>query len=93
MERNFRTWRGEVDIIATDQDLLCFIEVKSWRRVLWPDVARSVNPRKRSRIRQTAVAWLAQRGDHPVAAQLRFDLFLYDPTDGGYEWLKGALDY
>lgn len=92
LERNFRTPRGEVDIIARDGTTICFIEVKSWRRGLWADADRGVGPLKRGRIRSTAQCWLQR---HPDRAQcgIRFDLFLLDPAGGGHEWLAGALDY
>lgn len=93
LERNFRTRRGEVDIIARDQQALCFIEVKSWRRQLWPDLKLSVDSRKCQRIRNTALHWLDQHRDQANTGRLRFDLFLYDPENGSHEWLTGALDY
>ena len=93
MERNFRTARGEVDIIASDLEVLCFIEVKSWQRELWPDLGLSVTARKRQRIRQTAMAWLDVHCEMADHKRLRFDLFLYDPESGGHEWLIAALDY
>ena len=93
LQRNFRTARGEVDIIAMDRETLCFIEVKTWKRDLWPDLNRSVDARKRQRIRQTAVAWLAQNLGQRPADILRFDLFLLDPETGSHDWLTGALDY
>lgn len=93
MQRNFRTARGEVDIIASDLDVLCFIEVKSWQRELWPDLGLSINARKRQRIRRTAMVWLDAHCEMASQKQVRFDLFLYDPESGGHEWLIAALDY
>ena len=93
LERNFRTARGEVDIIARDHETLCFIEVKSWQRQFWPDLKLSVNARKCLKIRNTAQVWLDRHGGAADFVRLRFDLFLYDPESGGHEWLTGALDY
>jgi putative endonuclease len=91
IQRNFRTRGGEVDIIGREKDVLCFVEVKSWGRDLWPDLGLAVGARKRGRIRKTARAWLDR---NPVdCRQLRFDLLVIDPASGEHEWWPGALDY
>lgn len=94
LERNFRTGGGEVDIIGREQDVLCFVEVKSWGRAFWPDLGLAIGPRKRGRIRKTAGAWLAREQQRRRQyRQVRFDLLLIDPDTGEHEWLPGALDY
>jgi putative endonuclease len=93
IERNFRTPGGEVDIIGREQDVLCFVEVKSWGRAFWPDLTMAIGPRKRGRIRKTAVAWLARDRQGESYRQVRFDLLLIDPDTGAHEWLPGALDW
>jgi putative endonuclease len=93
IERNFRTPGGEVDIIGREHDVLCFVEVKSWGRAFWPDLSMAIGPRKRGRIRKTAVAWLARDRRRESCRQVRFDLLLIDPDTGAHEWLPGALDW
>lgn len=48
--RNFRTSRGEIDIIAERGNLLAFIEVKAANRMTCQDLAHAVSPRKRRTI-------------------------------------------
>jgi putative endonuclease len=79
VERNARTRFGEIDIVALDRRALVFVEVKAVRAggrvgpdrpVLW------VTPRKQSRVRRLAAAWMAERragGSLPRYAQIRFD--------------------
>jgi putative endonuclease len=77
LDRNFRTPRGELDLVAGDRRVLVFCEVKT--RVvardpgpLGPLVAISAS--KQRRVRSIAREWLAQReGGGPRAAELRFD--------------------
>ena len=78
VERNFRTRRGELDLVANDGRHLVFCEVKT--RVLGeggpgpfgPLVA--IGPDKRRRLRAMAREWLAERGTVTrPAAELRFD--------------------
>lgn len=79
LARNARTRFGELDIVALDRRALVFVEVKAVRTggrvgperpVLW------VTPRKQSRVRRLAAAWIAERrteGSVPRYAEIRFD--------------------
>ena len=77
LDRNFRTRRGELDVVASDGRHLVFCEVKT--RVFdggpgpfGPFVA--IGPDKRRRLRAMAREWLAERsGAAARAAELRFD--------------------
>jgi putative endonuclease len=74
VERNYRTRWGELDIVASDGRTLVFCEVKT--RVTpraGRDPLESVHQRKQMQLRRLAGRWLAERRDHPRAADLRFD--------------------
>ena len=79
LDRNFRTARGELDLIAADDDAIVFCEVKT--RIAGgrngPVLALdAVGPAKRRRLRRLAIAWLQQRreeGTAPHRDNLRFD--------------------
>lgn len=74
VERNYRTRWGELDIVASDGRTLVFCEVKT--RIssrAGRDPLESVHPRKQIQLRRLAGRWLAERRDHPRAADLRFD--------------------
>ena len=62
LEYNYRTARGEIDLIARDRDMLVFVEVKYRRdsRMGYPEEA--VTPAKQRTIRQVAAAYLSERG-------------------------------
>jgi putative endonuclease len=74
---NFRTRHGELDIVAADDRVLVFCEVKtrvvaSAGGALGPFA--SIGPRKRARVRSMAREWLARRDPaEPWRAELRFD--------------------
>jgi len=75
-ERNFRTRRGEIDIIAENGPLVAFFEVKTWGSLPASELEYAVSARKRARIEQAARFYLAL---NPKLAgrRLRFDvLFL-----------------
>jgi putative endonuclease len=71
--RNFRTprCRGEIDLIAWDSDVLCFIEVKTRtsQQVKPPEAA--VDRHKRREVAEVARAYLRRL---PPSCQWRFDV-------------------
>jgi putative endonuclease len=100
VERNFRTRYGELDIVARDQRVLIFCEVKTrivrlaTRDVLGPFAA--IGLRKQRQVRAMAREWLGQgRLDGPRPAELRFDAIgvSFDATGRllSLEHLEGAF--
>jgi putative endonuclease len=89
LDRNYRTRRGELDLIAADADAIVFCEVKT--RVAGgrsgPELALdAVGPAKRRRLRRLAVAWLRDRratGGAPHRERLRFDAIGITISPGG----------
>jgi putative endonuclease len=75
IERNARTRRGELDIIARDGATLVFVEVKTGRaqaRAGPERPALAVGAQKQRRLRLLAREWLADR--RPRCATVRFDV-------------------
>ena len=80
LERNFRTPIGEIDVVAREQGILCFIEVK-WRRdENMGHPAEAVTPEKQRRLARTAEWYLAKRKKFGSAA--RFDVVAIVEEDG-----------
>jgi putative endonuclease len=87
LERNVRTARGEIDLIAVDRrgspdrHALVFVEVKTRRLHTGQTEPREdqlplggLRPRQRVRLRRLARAWLADQGrTRSSAATIRFD--------------------
>jgi putative endonuclease len=71
--RNFRTPRcpGEIDLIAWDHDVLCFIEVKTRTSHDVKTAESAVDRHKRREIAQVAREYLRRL---PPACQWRFDI-------------------
>lgn len=59
--RNWRCRHGEIDLIARDDDVLVFCEVKTRSSTAFGDPAEAVSPVKVARLRRLAAAWLAER--------------------------------
>ncbi len=62
LERNFRTRFGEIDLIAEDASVICFIEVKYRSSLRYGYPAEAVSPRKQQKILGVSRAYLAMKG-------------------------------
>lgn len=69
---NFRSRRGEVDLIFRDQDCLVFVEVKTRSSEDWTRPAAAVNARKRRLLTKTALDYLRRIRNPPI--KTRFDI-------------------
>lgn len=70
--RNYRIRGGEIDIIARDDCVLCFIEVKTRHYRPFSRPADAVTTRKRQRIIRAARRYLRNTGQPPL--HYRFDV-------------------
>jgi putative endonuclease len=64
LTRNWRHGRHEIDIIASKDSILHFIEVKSRRSTLFGRPEESVNKKKLHHILQSAAGWLVEYPGH-----------------------------
>jgi putative endonuclease len=69
---NFRSRRGEIDLVFRDGDCLVFAEVKTRSSEDWTRPAAAVNARKRRLLSLTALDYLKLLKQPPV--KLRFDV-------------------
>jgi len=69
---NFKSKRGEIDLIFRDDDCLVFVEVKTRANEDWVRPAAAVNARKRKLLSKTAADYLATLADRRV--KYRFDI-------------------
>ena len=72
LERNFRYDRGEIDVVAEDQDQLVFVEVKARRSKLFGDPEEAITEAKCKQLRKVAEGYLFEHNldDRPC----RFDV-------------------
>ena len=77
---NFRSARGEIDLVFRDGDCLVFIEVKTRSSEGWSRPAAAVNARKRRLLSQTALDYLRLLKNPEV--KIRFDIVEVLLADG-----------
>lgn len=69
---NYRSKRGEIDLVFRDGDCLVFVEVKARTSETWGRPASAVDARKRKALSRTALDYVRSL-DQPRVA-LRFDV-------------------
>jgi putative endonuclease len=83
---NFRSERGEVDLVFRDGDCLCFIEVKTRSSESWTRPAAAVDARKRRLLSQTALDYLRLLKNPQV--KIRFDIVEVLLADGAVREIR-----
>jgi putative endonuclease len=69
---NFKSDRGEIDLVFRDDNCLVFVEVKTRSSEEWTRPAAAVDKRKRRLLCQTALDYLRLLKNPPV--KIRFDI-------------------
>jgi putative endonuclease len=77
---NFRSARGEIDLIFRDDDCLAFVEVKTRSSEDWSRPAAAVNSERRRRLSQCALDYLRLLKNPQV--KIRFDIVEVLLADG-----------
>lgn len=77
IERNWRTNRGEIDIIAFKNDILVFVEVKTLPNGTLDMIQRELNNQKRQRILKTSKRFLLNHRQYSNS-YVRFDVIVID---------------
>lgn len=94
LQRNFRGKTGEIDIIARDEGILVFLEVRARSNRFFNGAAGSVDLRKQQRIIRTAQMFL-QRHQRLANMPCRFDVIAFEPPQSGtaprIRWIRSAF--
>ena len=93
VERNYRSPRGEIDLIMKDNDVLAFIEVRARSNNNMMNALETIGERKCSSIVYTSKHYL-QRCKLTYKQICRFDIILLTGTieSTEIEWIKNAFD-
>jgi putative endonuclease len=83
--QNFQTRLGEVDIIATRDEVMAFVEVKTRNNVYFP-MSQTITYAKQQRIIKAAKYFISSQ-------QLRDKVFRFDIALVRIEYGKHAIDY
>lgn len=84
LDTNFRSGRNEVDIIALDNKVLVFIEVKSRKNKDYCEAREAVNRNKQVNIYKVARSYISK-------TRVLYDEIRFDVAEVYYE--SGRIDY
>jgi putative endonuclease len=73
LEKNFRSRKGEIDIVALDGETLVFVEVKAWSSYGIDALEYAIDAKKRHKIIETSKYFLSLHREYRYMA-IRFDV-------------------
>lgn len=88
-QKNYRTSEGEVDIVAWDDDVLVFIEVKTRKNCDFGRPSEAVNQKKQRKYKVLAACFLKEF--RPRYREIRFDVIEVVTEDKTIQHLKNAF--
>jgi len=91
--RNYKTFIGEIDIIAKDGNITVFIEVKTRTNDSFGYPFVAVNTKKKKKLKNLALLYLKNKGQE---SPVRFDVFSIFYMDNGkkvIEHIKDAFEF
>jgi putative endonuclease len=92
LQRNFRCYYGEIDLIMQDQHDIVFIEVRSRRSIEYGNAYESITQQKIKKLIKTAKYFLQKQG-YLNKVNSRFDVIAIHPIAGikQLEWIRDAF--
>lgn len=93
LDRNHATRRGEVDLVAREGEVLCFVEVRSRASLAQGGPEETVSAAKARRVVAAATDWAERHGG--LDREIRFDVVAVTILDGEpprLEHFRGAFD-
>ena len=88
LERNYRCRFGEIDLVASGDAVLVFVEVRARRTDKFGGAGASITAAKQRRLVATARHYLAA---HRSRRACRFDVVLLHGDERRIEWLPNAF--
>lgn len=90
--RNYKTKLGEIDIIASDKGIICFIEVKTRQSDKFGLPSEAISASKQRQISKVALAFLKER--KLLDKKARFDVvsILYSQAPPRLDLIKNAFE-
>ncbi len=92
LHRNYRCVFGEIDIIAKDQDVLSFVEVKTSSSAAFGLPQERVNKRKQHQLSKVALEFIGRHKAHHMKARFDVVAVYLNPQEERMELIKDAFE-
>ena len=83
IQLNFQNKLGQIDIIARDKNVVCFVEVKTRSSLRFSSPQESITKIKQNRITRTALSFL--KNNHLMNVPARFDVVCVNLNNQNFE--------
>lgn len=90
LERNFKNKLGEIDIIAKDADVICFIEVKTRTSGDFGSPLEAITKSKQHKLSKVALSYL--KTNNLMDENARFDIVSVEKDEKGQERVEILKD-
>ena len=92
LKRNYKTKFSEIDIVAEDKGVICFVEVKARHSDIFGEPGEAISKHKQRQISKTAICYL--RENRAFARPARFDVvtLLYTEDLPKIDLIKDAFE-
>ena len=90
LQRNYRSRRGEIDLVMQDADSLVFVEVRYRRQSQFGSALESVDRHKQARLVACARHYMQAYPD-AATQPCRFDVISISGPAGSIEWVQNAF--
>lgn len=91
LARNYRTRRGELDIVARDGQTLCFVEVRLREDARYGSPLETVRRQKQRRIYFAAMEYLVRNKYRISNCACRFDVIAIERVHQRITWIRSAF--
>ena len=89
LEKNYKTFIGEIDIIAQDGETMVFVEVKTRANDSFGCPFEAVHNKKRLKLRNLALLYMKKQGEE---IPIRFDVLSIMCTANGQKQIEHITD-
>ena len=89
LEKNYKTFVGEIDIIALDGETVVFIEVKTRANDSFGYPFEAVHSKKRLKLRNLALLYMKKQGKE---IPIRFDVLSIMCASNGHKQIEHIVD-
>lgn len=92
LKRNYKTKFSEIDIVAEDKGVICFVEVKARHSDMFGEPCEAISKHKQRQISKTAICYLKE--NNAFQRQARFDVvtLLYIGDSPEINLIKDAFE-